>query len=557
MKKVVAILLAAIMIMSFAACGGSKTETPANTDSSNTESTAQTTQPEDTSDTQTDDAQQPPAPVEENTVASDESLVIAVKGNPTGLFTLGVSAVSVNAPTMCSLYDRLVYWNASTREIEPMLATSWEYVDDTHVRFHLRDDVVSHAGDPFTASDVIYTVTTGQESGLLANYFGMFNLTECKVEDDYTVILATTNPEPYFLETLSNTPLAMVVQASVERDGGIDGQILNPTSATGPYKFVEWSDGAYIKLERNENYWGPTPYYKDVELRIITDASSRVMNLESHDVNVAFDPDTTAISLLDGNPDFQIINLPTSNISTLTLNCSKAPFDDPNVRKAVALAIDYESDLNIAVSVYGETTDTFLPKASSAYVSPAEGSFETNQHYDLEAAKAALAESAYPNGFEFTIIYAENPTWQAYGELLQNQLGQLGVKVNLKSEASSVFYEDCSAGNFDAHLVNAANPDPAIQLRYYDPRIDVATMRGGSIYTGASDELLALFDQAKIELDDAKSKQIYTQIAAMLGAETPIIPLYSPNLVIGADANIKGITITVFGAYDFSRAYAE
>ena len=118
-----------------------------------------------------------------------------------------------------------------------MLATDWEYIDDTHVQFKPRDDVTSHDGYPFTASDVIYTITTGQDSGLLSNYYGMFDLSECSVVDDYTVILATKSADPFFLSTLSNTTLAMVIEASVEANGCRALQGLKATAGTGPDTF--------------------------------------------------------------------------------------------------------------------------------------------------------------------------------------------------------------------------------------------------------------------------------------------------------------------------------
>lgn len=556
MKKLLALLLALIMVLSFAACGNSNGET-------------KTSEPPATSNT--DDKNTANNPSTENTdenkeaaegsvrdgayVPSDETLYVACKGNPTGICFLTVNAVSYNNPTLSSMYDRLLRFDYDTNSVVPMLATEWEYIDDTHVRFHLRDDVYSHAGDHFTASDVIYTVTTGKESGLLSNYYEMFNLEECKVEDEYTVVLATNNVEPYFLYNMSNTPLSMVVEASVEKSGGLEAQSKFPDACTGPYKFVEWSDGSYIKLERNEEYWDGPAYYKDVEIRIITDASARVMNLESGDVDIALDPDTNQVAILDGNEAFQIINAPTSNVTTMYLNCTKAPFDDVNVRRAIALALNYEANVAIAAGGYGTAVDSFLPGRNGAYVSPADGGYETNFRYDVEAAKAALAESGYPDGFSFTLIYAENAIFSSYGELIQNQLGQIGIDVKLESMASSVFYERCSAGDFDAQIVNSSNPDPAIQLRYFDKRIDFKTMRGGCGYVGGSDELLALIDEAKITLDADRSRELYTQIQAIIADECPEIPLYSPTKVCAADSDIKNINVCYFGDINWSRAY--
>ncbi|NLT40521.1 MAG: ABC transporter substrate-binding protein [Clostridiales bacterium] len=512
MKKILAIVFVAALILSLAACGSSaKKEKPV------------------------------------------ETLTVAHKGDPTSLCHLTVTFGSANGPVDCFLYDRLLDYNAEKNDVEPMLATKWEYIDDTHIKFTLREDVVAHDGSPFTASDVIYTLKTGQDSGKLANYYGNFDLDGCEVIDKYTVIIATKKVDPFVLYNLSNIPLGMVVEAAVTNSGDITVQDQKPDAGTGPYKLVEWVAGSTIKFARNEKYWGEKPYYDFVEIRIITDASSRVMNLESGTVDVALDPATAQVVLLEDNKDFQIINYPTTNLTTLYFNCTKEPFNDVKVRQAIALALDYESNLEVAASGYGSTSDSFLPKNSSAYVAP-DGSYVNYFHYDVEAAKAKLAESSYPNGFSFELLYMEGATFQAYAELIQNQLGAIGITVTPVPTASTAFYELLSAGNYEAEIVNSSNPDPSIQLKYFDHRVGFADVRGGTGWQGPA-ELDTLIDQANSVLDTETRKTIYAQISAIINENCPAIPLYSPTKVCLADADISGIRLTEFNDIDLSKAY--
>ncbi len=549
MKKFLALLLALVMVFALCACGGSKTETPkteTKTDAPKTETKTDAPKAEAPAATALPD--QGSGEYE----ASDETLVVANKGNPTTLCHLTATAVSANNATLSSMYDRLVDYDYENNDVKPMLAESWERIDDTHVRFHLRKDVVSHAGDPFTASDVIFTVTNGQEGGMLSNYYGMFDLPECKVEDDYTVILASKTPDPFFLYTLSNTPLAMIVEASTKKDG-LEAQALNPTAATGPYKFVEWNDGSYVKLERNENYWGKTPYYKNVEIRIITDASARVMNLESHDINIALDPDVNSMLALEGNPDFTIVDLPTTNITTIFMNCSKEPFNDVNLRRAIACAINYEANLKVAVGSRGKITDTNLPVNSVMYVSQADSLY----HYNVDKAKEYLAQSNYANGLEVELLYAENPIFGKYAEMVQEQLAQIGITLTLTPIASKEFDARISAGEFQMEMINASNPDPNVQMKYYDGRIDFKANRGGCGFVDAPQELLDLIDAAKTEIDDAKRAEIFDKLQAMLCDLCPAIPVYSPNKMCVMDSDIMGVTLTEFCDINWSKAYKE
>lgn len=541
MKKVLAFVFVLVMILSLAACD--KTPAPQETGSP-ADTAAPATQKPTTPGSST--------PAEE-TQRPIETLVVAHKGDPTSLCHLTVTFGSANGPIDCFIYDRLLDYNAETNDVEPMLATKWEFIDDTHIKFTLRDDVVAHDGSPFTASDVIYTLKTGQDSGKLANYYGNFDLAGCEAVDDKTVIIATKNLDPFALYNLSNIPLGMVVEEAVTNSGTIEDQNLLPDAGTGPYKVVEWITGSAIKLERNENYWGETPYYDFVEIRIITDASSRVMNLESGTVDVALDPATAQVELFEGNDDFQIINYPTSQITTMYFNCTTEPFNDVKVRQAIALALDYESILEVAASAYGTTTDSVFSKANSAYA-PYDGSSENYFHYDVDAARALLAESNYPNGFTFELLYMEGATFQASAELIQNQLSQIGIKVVPVPTASTAFYELLSAGNFQADIVNSSNPDPAIQVKFFDHRVSFADVRGGTGWQGPA-ELDALIDQAKSTIDKTESLKLYAKIQAIINANCPGIPLYSPNKTCLADSDILGIRLTEFNDIDLSKAY--
>lgn len=555
MKKIIALLLAVLMVIGMVACAA-KTEAPAKEEAPAAEAKEE---PKAEEPAKTEEEQKAEAVAESSVLQegdkeytpSDETLYLANKANPNGLCPLNVTSISANNAHMVALYDRLVSYDYVTNTVGPMLAESWEQVDDTHVRFHLRQDVKSHAGDPFTASDVIYTVTVGQEGGILSNYYGMFNLAECKAEDDYTVVLATNNAEPFFLFNMANTPLSMLVEASVEKNGGLDAETLCPTAGTGPYKFVEWADGSYIKLERNEDYWDGPAYFKAAEIRIITEASARVMNLESGDVDIALDPAVDALAALKDDAAFSVVNLPTSNITTMYLNCSTEPFKDVNARRAVASALNYEANLKIAAGGYGTLTDTYLPVNNVMYVSPEKSYIKT----DLEAAKAALAESAYPDGFTFELSYKEDPTMAAFAEMVQGQLSEIGITVTLAPLAAAEFDARISDGAFDAEMSNASNPDPAVQARYYDGRIDFKTMRGGCGYTDGSQELLDLIDAAKVTIDETERRNTYAKIQEILADVVPAIPVYSPNKLCATDSDLLGMRLTEFCDIDWSKCY--
>ncbi len=549
MKKILAILITFVLVFGLFACGSSTTSNSSPAASAANPSAAASPAASTAASAASTGTAAKPAP------SDTDKLVIAHKGDPTALFTLGTTAVSTNGPINVFLNDTLVHWNSVAQEFEPMIATSWKYLDDTHIEFTLRNDVYAHDGSKITASDVIYTFQTGSDQGFLGNYLGKFDIPSCKAVDDTTVVLATKVPEPYIFYTLGNAALGIVSQKAVEAGGGIEQQLTAPTSGCGPYKFVKWDRGTAVVLERNDNYYGDKAYFKTVEFRIITDASARLMNLQSGDVDIALDPVASQVSQIQSDKNFTVLNIETATLTTMYLNCSGsvAPFTDVKVRQAMALALNYTANLDVAVGTYGITSDSFLPKLSPAYSAPS--STDNNYyHYDVAAAKALLAQSGYPNGFTFSLKYAENSMFKALAELIQNQLKELNITVTVTPEDSSVFSTDIAEGNFEAQMINSSNPDPAAVMNLVDGRNPFQKVRGGAGWKG-TDELYQLMDVAKGTIDEVKRNDAYKQAQSIVNEACPVIPLVSQNRIITSVSSLQGITLTVFTDVDLSRAY--
>ncbi|NLT15846.1 MAG: ABC transporter substrate-binding protein [Clostridiales bacterium] len=551
MKKIMAILLVLVLAIGMTACNSAATTSSPSPSQSAPSPAQSAAAPSDAASAapQTDAASGRPAP------SDTDKLVIAHKGDPTGLFTLATTAVSTNGPINVFLNDTLVHWNSVAQEFEPMIATEWKYIDDTHIEFKLRDDVYAHDGSHITASDVIYTFQTGSDQGFLGNYLGKFDIPNCKAVDEYTVVLATKVAEPYIFYTLGNAALGIVSQKAVEAGGGVEQQLSAPSSGCGPYKFVKWERGTAVILERNDNYYGDKAYFKTVEFRIIGDASARLMNLQSGDVDVALDPVASQVSQLQGDTNFTVQNVETATLTTMYLNCSGsfAPFSDANVRRAIALALNYDANRDVAVGEFGNTSDSFLSKLSPAYSAP--GSTDKNYyHYDVAAAKEMLAQSGYPDGFTFSLKYAENSMFKALAELIQNQLKEINITVQVTPEDSSVFSKDIAEGNFEAQMINSSNPDPAAVMNLVDGRNSFQQVRGGAGWQG-TEEVYKLMDIAKGTIDEATRYDAYKKIQSIVNEACPVVPLVSQNRIITTVSSLQGITLTVFTDVDLSRAY--
>ena len=221
-----------------------------------------------------------------NTQTSDETIVIALSAEPSGLWGAGVGKVENEMQIIGgALLDTLVTADRNTGEILPNLATSWEWTDDTHCRFTLRDDVTMSDGTPLVADDVVYSVNTWIEfSGNTDT--GRF-LADASAEDEHTVTIGFNTVAPDFLSMMTWSNFGIVSEDEVNALGGPEAANTNPAFGSGKYRFKEWNHGSDIVLERNDNYWNPDykGYYKEIKFIFTSDAAARAMAVQSGDVH--------------------------------------------------------------------------------------------------------------------------------------------------------------------------------------------------------------------------------------------------------------------------------
>jgi len=550
MKKLIALLLVLVMVFAMVACG-SKTEAPKTEDKK-----------EETSAPAKDEGKKEETKEEAKEEESSEPKVlrVAFRGDPNSLCHVITAVGSANTPAHQLIMDRLFEFDYTTNSAVPMLATGWEAVDGTHYRVTLRDDVYSWNGDKFTANDVVYTIKSAIDSGVHARYYGNFDIDNFVVESDTSLIMVLKKADPFIQTTLCNIPYGMLVQASVEAGGGLekmegkDGTM--PNCYTGPYIPVEWSTGAYVKFVRNENYWGGTPYFDEVIINSIADATSRTEALEAGNIDLVLEPAESQVSLIEGNPELAVASYPTTNYHTLFTNVQTEPFDDVNVRIACALALDYNNNIKIALGGYGSHSDDILPLGNPMYASPAEEGYESFYTYNVELAKEYMAKSKYA-GTNPTVKILYTPQHEAYIPLIQQQWKEIGIEVQPEPIAQSAFYSTIAEGTSQSWIVNNSNPNPYEQLKFYDgEHFTYKDLNGGPGWNGGA-EVTALYDEITSipVLEDAREQ--YKALRKIINQNVPSIPLFTPDRLAFCVSNLDGLILTSVGDLNFSKSFMK
>lgn len=334
-------------------------------------------------------------------------------------------------------WDTLLFRNPKTFEYEPLLATSYKWVDTVTLEFDLRNDVTFHNGKKFSADDVVYTFNhvASEESGVLTRR----NVNWIKNAErlgDYKVRINLLKPFPAALEYLAGPtpifPVGFWEKAPIAGSKKDFGAVNPVNSGTGPYKITKVVPGESVHFELNKNYFkgakGKSSIGKIV-FRIISDPEAQIAELITGGVDWIWDVSKDKAEQLESMGPITVVNAPTMRISYIQFNSSgkggnKTPFMDYKVRKAVAHAINREA---IAKHLVGGASAVIH---SACYPSQFGCTQDVPQYsYDPGLAKKLLAEAGYPNGFE-TDIYAYRQ--REFTEAVIGDLKKIDIQANLK-----------------------------------------------------------------------------------------------------------------------------
>ena len=304
------------------------------------------------------------------------------------------------------VFDHLAMRDLKTRKVIPNLAISWKTIDDTTWEVKLRQGVKFHDGTPFTSKDV--KATFDRVLDPVKKMIARGNHAKIKtveIVDDYTVRFKTDGPYPLFVERMT----AQVMESEkVIREKGDEWMQEHPVG-TGPYKLVKWSRKQEHMLVRNDDYWGPKPYYKYVRIRIIPEQATQIAELISGGVDVikAVPPDQ--MDVINKSGAARTATSPILRTAFLQLDQAARsgpnPFTDRRVRQAANLAVDQDAIIKHVLNGLGDRVATA--------VNPMAFGWDPNlkpYKQDLDRAKKLLAEAGYPNGGVDVVFHEGPPT---------------------------------------------------------------------------------------------------------------------------------------------------
>ncbi len=438
--------------------------------------------------------------------------------------------VSEMGAMMHHIYDTLVYRNPETMEYQPLLATGWEWIDDTTMELTLRDDVTYHDGSTFNADDVVtsFNMLLKPETGVVNASLVTWMESVEKV-DDYTVRIHMPAPFPPALEFLSGTrmgvPAAEVWDDLPAKPDGTPDFAQMPSIGTGPYMLDGFSAGESMSLKRNPDYFDGAkghPAIETITFRTIPDQETRVAELMVGGLDWITDLPVDMVEQLSMVPGVETVSGPDMRIAYLSLDRtgrkSGTPVADLKVRQAIAHAIDRQA---IAEQIVGPAAQVVHAACYPTQVGCTDD--VPKYEYDPEKAKALLAEAGYPDGITVEMgAYRERP----HSEAVIGYLREVGIEAKLAYLQWSGLRERLSKGDIDM----------AVRTWASSGLNDVSAIASVLLKMAPDDlcqspEIKALLDEGDSTIDAEARAEVYKQALTMVAEDLCWVPLFSYSKV--------------------------
>ena len=471
---------------------------------------------------------------------------------------------SVNVPAM-PIFNNLVVYDQhkpqnSMGTIVPELATSWEWSkDNLTLTFKLRQGVKWHDGKPFTSADVkcTFDLIQGKSKDKFRknprkDWFA--NVTDVTVNGEFEAAIHLKRPQPSVLAMLASgyTPMYPChVSAAQMRTHPI---------GTGPFKFVEMKQNESIKLTKNKDYWNKgLPHLDGIEFTIIRNRATAVLAFVAGKVDMTFPTEMTSALIKDikKQDPKAICEIAPINVSTnLIVNRESAPFNNPDLRKAMNLALDRKAFIDIILQGQGDEGGALLPPPEGVWGLPPDilktipGYGDVNKSRD--EARNIMKKLGYgpDKPLKIKVSTRNLATYRDPAVVLIDQLKSIYIDAELEPVESGAWFAKIARNDYAVGLNLTGNGIDDPDQAFYE-NFGCGSERNYTHY--CNKDLQALFDKQSQETDVAKRKQMVWDIDKKLQEDVARPILYHARTGTCWKPEVKNMTIMNNSAYNGYR----
>ena len=487
------------------------------------------------------------------------------------------------------IFEGLVTLEPGGTEIQPGLAESWEVSEDgMSYTFQLREGVTFHDGEPFNAEAVCFNFDRwytfeGSFQNPSASYYwqtvfgGFANPEEgspegslyesCEATDELTVTLNLTNSSASILGALALTNFTIASPAALEEFGADEGEvddegIFHPTgtygtehpTGTGPFKFVSWTRGDRLVLERNDDYWGEPAFLDELIFRPIPDNAARLQALQTGEIQGYDLVEPQDVPTIEGDENLQILERDPFNIAYVGINQAHEPLQQLEVRQAIAHALNRQDVVDSFYAGRGVVAKEFMPPEVMGYADDV-----TEYEYDPERSMQLLEEAGVETPVRLTFCYPTDVSrpympdpvrnFQAFAE----HLNQAGFQIEPRAAPWSPDYLGLvDEGRCPLYLLgwtgDYADPDNFIGTFFQTPQ---------EAWGFENEDIFNILDEAEVETEPEAREQLYQEANRLIMDFLPGVPYAHSEPALAFTANVRGYQPSPVSLEPFSLVYFE
>lgn len=461
-------------------------------------------------------------------------LRVALAAQPSSFNPVLGNSGSADFIVQYPIFDTLTEFNSETGEVDPRLAESWEFSDPETFVMTLREGATFHDGTSVDAEAVTWFLehARGPEGGGAQVDLAKVDSVETTGDREVTVHLS---------ESFSGLPWTLsgragMVMSPTAYEQNPEGFASQPVGA-GPYRFVSYQTGSRIELERFEEYWNPDSVYPDAIEFTVFDEPTTILNaIKSGEQDLSFSVSPKDVPQLESDPQVNVVTGESYLLDQIHMNRSKAPLDDPQVRRALYLAIDREAFVDAGTFGLGQPGYQFFPEGSPA-AAPA---IAKERAFNLDEARRLMDEAGHGDGLTLTMLTQASEVEVRKAEILQAQLAEIGVELNIRptelTQAVAEMFQDESADLFFAYGVTRADVADTIN----------ATFGKEALYNLPREEhpeMVAALREANATSDIAERNQKLQAVAEVIAGEDLLLPVaFHPFVAVGT-SSVHGVQV--------------